>query len=66
MNPINSLDPIDTLESTVTMEPSDVDSNIKMEPSEHKYLQHSFLKRHKNSKNPGKLIIGPNEILIHS
>ena len=66
VNTVNTLDPtksiesIDSFESTITMEPSNIKPNIEMETSEHKDLQYTFIMGHKRAKNPGKLIIGEN------
>ena len=64
VDPAKSVESIDNLESTKTMEPSNVNLDIEIEPSEHKDLQYTFIMGHKRAKNPGKLIVGGNERFI--
>ena len=64
VDPAKSVESIDNLESTKTMEPSNVNLDIEIEPSEHKDLQYTFIMGHKRAKNPGKLIVGENERFI--
>ena len=53
VDPTKSVESIDNLESTKTMEPSNVNLDIVIEPSEHKDLQYTFIMGHKRAKNPG-------------